>query len=396
MKDPRPNALYYRITQVVCWFFSHLIFRRKVLRNEIKKAKGPFLVIANHQAAYDFTNLFCAHPKPMNFVVSSSFFHSLPLKNFMAKLGVIPKQQFQTTVKDLKTMKAVVDSGRPLVIYPAGLMCEDGLPTPFPTSTYKLFKWLGVDVYMARSAGTYFAMPKWTKGFRPGKTTLDIYKLFSKEDLETATMEEIRAKTDKALDFDAYKEQEQLQFTYLGGNNVEGLEHVLYQCPHCHEEFTIQVRDKDTLYCTQCGFAQKSDKMGFLHNCGDTEEIRYVSDWSKGIYERLKARIQSGEDLTLSCPTDFHMIDPKKNKFVPAGQGQITLNSKCFVLEGVLHGQDFSLSVPIGSFASLPFKPGKYIEVQDGPDIYRCVLGDGKLAMKFINLVKIRYELHKR
>ena len=78
-------------------------------------------------------------------------------------MGVIPKQQFQTTVTDMKNMKAVVEAGQPLVIYPAGLMCEDGLSTPVPKATYKFLKWMNVDVYMARTEGSYFVMPKWSK-----------------------------------------------------------------------------------------------------------------------------------------------------------------------------------------------------------------------------------------
>jgi hypothetical protein len=31
--------------------------------------------------------------------------------------------------------------------------------------------------------------------------------------------------------------------------------------------------------------------------------------------------------------------------------------------------------------------------VQHGKDIYRCVLEDGRLSMKFINLIKINHEL---
>lgn len=34
-------------------------------------------------------------------------------------------------------------------------------------------------------------------------------------------------------------------------------------------------------------------------------------------------------------------------------------------------------------------------ELFSGEDIYRCVLGDGRLVMKFINMVKIFYELHQ-
>lgn len=160
------------------------------------------------QAAYDFVNLIGACKRPMSFVISNSFYQSLPIKGILDKLAVIPKQQFQTTTTDLKKIRAVIQAGESVVIYPAGLMCEDGLSTPIPTATYKLFKWLGVDVYMAKTCGTYFAMPKWTTGFRPGKTTLDIYKLFSKDELETLDADTIRQKTQQALPFSPGKYME--------------------------------------------------------------------------------------------------------------------------------------------------------------------------------------------
>ena len=51
--------------------------------------------------------------------------------------------------------------------------------------------------------------------------------------------------------------------------------------------------------------------------------------------------------------------------------------------------------MPVGAVPTLPFKPGKYLEVQQGKEIYRCVFSDGKLVMKYINLVKIYYELRQ-
>ena len=395
MNYQKPNLLIYRATQAVSTVFAACVFKRKILRNEIKDAKGPFLVIANHQAAYDFVNLIGICHRPMSFVISNSFYQSLPIKGILNKLGVIPKQQFQTNVSDLKKIRAVIQAGEPEVIYPAGLMCEDGLSTPIPVATCKLLKWLGVDVYMAKTCGTYFAMPKWTSGFRPGKTTLDVYKLFSKEDLAGMDISEIREKTQQALLFDAYREQENNPEKYWGGKDLQGLEHVLYQCPHCGKEFAMEVRDGDRLCCTVCGYEQQSDEYGFLHNVGAGQEIRYVSDWSRLIYERLKEKILSGQLTELRCGTKIQMIDYARKKFVEVGQGTLTLTQEQFVIDAQIRGEKTVLTVPIAGVPSLPFTPGKFLEVQQGSDIYRCVLEDGKLVMKFINMVKIFYELNK-
>lgn len=395
MNYQKPNLFYYKIAQVASHIIATCVFKREIIRNEIKNAEGPFVVIANHQAAYDFVNLIGACKRPMSFVISNSFYQSLPIKGILDKIGVIPKQQFQTTTSDLKKIRAVIQAGEPVVIYPAGLMCEDGLSTPIPAATYKLFKWLGVDVYMAKTCGTYFAMPKWTKGFRPGKTTLDIYKLFDKKDLETMDMETIRQKTEEALLFDAYREQEQLLVKYKKGGDLQGLENVLYACPHCGSEFSMTVKQGDSLYCESCGYCHRSDEFGFLHKASEHgQEIRYVSDWSKQIFSKLKEKLSKGEDTVLSARTAIHMVDPQKKKYVPAGDGMLTLSPEKFLIEGTLKGEEVSLSIPIASFPTLPFSPGKYMEIQDGQTIYRCVLEDGRPVMKFINMVKAFHQLN--
>ncbi len=393
MNYTRPSKLHYRIGQAACWLASKIIFRNKVLRNEIKGQKGPFVVIANHECMLDFVNLICASRRPMSFVISQSFFNSVPIKGFLQKMGAIPKQQFQTTVKDMKRMKAVIDHGQPLVIYPAGLMCEDGLSTPIPGATFKFLKWLGADVYVARSVGSYFVMPKWTGGMRPGRTFIDIYKLFDKDELAQMRVERIQETTCTALLFDAYREQEEHMVRYAKNDQISGLENVLYVCPHCGKEFSMAVRDGSTLYCRECGYAQTSDQYGFLRNTGGIgPEIRYVSDWSRLIQNDLTEKLRNNLDATLSAKCTFRMIREDQKKFVDVGHGEIHLSNGAFRITGTIK-EDVDITVPVGNVPTLPFSPGKYLEIQHGSNIYRCVPEDGKLVMKFINMVKIFYEL---
>lgn len=393
MRYAKPNMFCYRLAQVVAWVVSTFIFRRKMIRNEIRGKKGPFVVIANHEAALDFVNIIGATSRPMHFVISRSFYDSLPVKGFLKKLGMIPKQQFQTSPKDLKQMKAIIDDGEIVAIYPAGLMCEDGLSTPIPTATYKFLKWLNADVYVARSTGSYFVMPKWAKGLRPGRTEIDIYRLFSKEELETLDVETVRERTDEAILFDAYREQERLLAKYKNNANIQGLENVLYMCPHCGAEFSMEVAEKSTIRCTRCGYSATSDQYGFLHHGGIGKPFRYVSDWSKHIYGTLKAKLKEDPGMTLSARTKLHMIDEKKDSFREVGEGALSLDRKQFRITGTLHGEPAELCIPISNLPTLPFSPGRHLEIQDGNKIYRCVLEDGQLAMKFINMVKIFFEL---
>jgi hypothetical protein len=152
--------------------------------------------------------------------------------------------------------------------------------------------------------------------------------------------------------------------------------------------------DSDRLRCSACGYELQSDEYGFLHkSCAKGEEIRYVSDWSRLIYNRLKEKILSGAQDSLNCQTVIRMIDYDRKKFVDVGQGTLTLDRSQFTITGHIRGEEVDLTIPIAGVPTLPFKPGKYLEVQQGSDIYRCALSDGPMVMKFINMLKIFHEL---
>ena len=396
-KKSKQNIFLYRIVQFLAWFVAVFAFKRKFIRNEIKGKKGPFVIIANHEAALDFVNLIGATRTPLSFVISNSFYNTLPFKRVVSRLGMIPKQQFQTSLRDLGAMRSTIRDGRILVIYPAGLMCEDGQSTPIPAATYEFLKWLNTDVYVAKTIGTYFSMPKWAKGIRVGRTFIDIYKLFDRDALREMPLDEVKEKTSEALDFDAYLEQEKLKIKYRKNDNIEGLENVLYVCPNCMGEFTMRTRKKKTIYCVQCGFEETSDKYAFLHNKkGVGEEVRHVSVWSRMIYNSLKEKVEAGKIKKISTMARVQTIDPKKHKYRDSGKAEIILTPDTLSLRGIINGEEIDLSMPTVSFPSLPFKPGRNFEIQHGDISYRCFPQKPLVVMKWVNLVKIFYEIKTR
>ena len=108
----------------------------------------------------------------------------------------------------------------------------------------------------------------------------------------------------------------------------------------------------------------------------------------------MKTRLLSGGEGILQATAQVHMVDQKKHKFQPVGQGVISLCATHFHFVGVMNGQTVDLRFPVASLPTLPFTPGKCLDIQQGDTIYRCVLDDGKLAMKFVNMIKIFHQMH--
>ncbi len=387
-----PSRLMYTLARIGSGAVARFLYKRKFMRNEIKNIKGPAVILANHESALDFVNLINASKAKMNFVVSSSFYNTLPVRGAMRGAGVIPKNQFQTNLHDIGRMREVIHNNGILVMYPAGLMCEDGISTPIPEPTYRFVQWLATDVYIARSYGTYFCKPKWARRTRPGRTYIDIYKLCSKEELASMSVEEFRKMCEEALLFDAYREQEELLVKYKGGDNLEGLENILYVCPHCRSEHKI-VTHGNTIRCTECGYEEYSDEYGFLHKrseCG--AEMRYVSDWNGFAVTVMSEKINTGAFAGLYSKAKIYTIDYKKKKYTESGEGELELKDGMLHLRGVVKGEEVDISTPASRFPSLPFKPGVNIDFQHGDEIYRLELEDGRLCMEFVNAVKYYYQ----
>ncbi len=396
MEETKISLPAYRFTQFLAQILSLFVFRRKVIRNELKRAKGPYLVIANHECIIDFVNLIGLTRRPMHFVISRSFFNTLPFRETARKIGVMPKQQFQTKLSDLRQIKDYLNADEPVAIYPAGLMSADGLSTPIPRGTYKFIKWLGVDVYAARTTGAYFVMPKWAKGIRPARTLMDVYKLFDKEELKELTEDEVRLRAEPALLYDAYREEEEAGIHSVRNQEISGLQYVLFRCPHCGTEGQMKNPVPNTIRCDACAFEEHSDQYGLLHKVdGPGEELRYVSDWSLLTRETLWQEIASGRLRELSDRVEIKLLDVEKKKYRPAGSGRLTLREGSFLYEGKLNGEDVSLELPTKTVPTLPVIPGKHFEIQQGDTIYRCLPENKACMMKFVYMTELFYERSK-
>lgn len=393
----KPNIFVYWIFKVISRIYTKIYFNRKVLRNEIKKAKGPYVIIANHESQMDFMNLAACTKRRTSFVISNSFYQSIKINSLFKACGLIPKQQFQTTVADIKKMKAVIDNGYPLVMYPAGLMSENGVSTPIPQSTGKFLKWLDCDIYVAYTTGSYMTNPKWGKGKRKGLITMDIYKFLSKDQVKELSNEQLMELVDKELYFNEYELQEKQMIKYKNGNDIRGLENVLYWCPKCNTEYSMKNYSFDTMKCEHCGNEVYLDEYSFLNK--RTEEdvcFKYVNVWYDQIYNNVYKEIEENENFCLSENMTLKMLNYEKHHFDIVGSGKVSLNQKGFIIETTINGEQKIIDVPIKVMPTTPFKPGMYLEIQDGLDIYRCVFEDGQKIMKWVMALKIFFTLNNK
>jgi 1-acyl-sn-glycerol-3-phosphate acyltransferase len=266
-------------------------------------------------------------------------------------------------------------------------MSENGISTSPSFSIAKLLKLLNADVYICYTEGSYLTQPKWSKVRRKGKITVDVYKLISKEDLATISNEELFQLVGKNINYNSYENQKKNMIPFKNGNNVQGLEYVLYQCPKCKTIKSIVSEETTKLKCTCCGYKVEADNYGLLNG----EELIFdtPSDWSIKIIDNLKAELINNPDFHLQDSVTIFMINYKKRKFEEVGTGVISIDKKNIVLKGVVNNENIEHCFFTSSYPMLPFVPGEYLEIQDGQNIYRLKFHDPYNVMIFINILKI-------
>jgi hypothetical protein len=393
----KPNRFVFWLFKTASKFAAKFLYNCKIGKNELKGSKGRRVLIVNHESAIDFIFVGASLRENAHMVISSSFYQSVPsMYQFLKRSGVIPKNQFQTSLTDMRLMKQAVESERPLILYPAGLMTESGESTLIPNATGKTLKWLDADIYLAKISGSYLTKPKWSAVKRKGKITIDITKFMDREQVKALSNEEMQTAITDALYFDAYKHNDVKRVEYKNGDNVEGLEHVLFRCPKCGKEYGLQVSGKNALICDACGLTLTADKCGLFTVTGiDNPDFKYASTIYNKIVADYSEEIKNDQNFRLETSAEVHMINDKKHKYVPVGNAKVTLDKENLILDGDINGQPFYKEIFSGSYPILPFIPGKRFEIQDGSTIYRIVPKDGKCVTKWITAFKTLFNIHK-
>ena len=395
------NPLIFYPLKLISKIYSKIFMGLQVKGREFNRKDGRRkVVIINHESSLDFMIAYSVIPSKVHLVASNSYVRALPIHDLMLECGLIGKNQFSTSVSDMKKMKAVLDDGNVLGFFPAGLMPEAGIATPTPPATAKALRWFDADIYVLKIRGTYLSSPKWSKIKRKGPCEANLYKLITSEDYAKLSKNEATALIEKHLFFDSYRNNLEDKVEYKNGDNVEGLESVLYKCPNCNSEHTI-IADKNVLSCSSCGYSVKSDKLGVLHqNSEHNLYFSMVSDWHRFIENSVYEKAKSNPDYKVEDEAEMHKINDKKHRYEKVGTASVTLDNTNFIIDGTIYGEKFYKQVFARNFPMLPCVPSKRFEIQDGNDIFRIYPSDPKKVMEYINYVKalfrINFENHNK
>ena len=304
----------------------------KVETVNMEDLKPPYMLLSNHMHFIDFELAAMATwPHPVSNVVSIDGY---VIKFFLLEwIGAIATRKFTTDIHLVKSIRKVLQRGDILAMYPEARYSPCGTTAFLPDSLGKLIRMNKVPVVAVVHHGNHLYAPFWN--FR-NKRKVPFHTVFTQiltaEQVKTMSVEEINAAVRKALQYDDYQYQKDNGIRITEPYRAEGLHKVLYQCPHCLEEFQMDSKGAE-LFCNACGKRWVWQEDGYLKATEGQTEFDHIPDWFNWERQQVAKQIDEG---TYSFSDEVKVYSlPRVLRYIPLGKAKLTHDPENgFQLEG--------------------------------------------------------------
>ncbi|MBE6701402.1 MAG: hypothetical protein E7582_05900 [Ruminococcaceae bacterium] len=306
-------------------------FKYQKVRME-EAGEGPYLILMNHSSFIDLKIASkILYPLPYSIVCT---FDTLVGKEWlMRRIGCIPTQKFvndPTLIFDI--LKTIKNKKQSVLMYPEAGYTLDGTTTELPRKMGKFLKRLGVPVLMIFAEGAFLRDPLYNGlKLRKTKTHATLSCLFTKEEIESLSENELDKRLDEAFKYDHFKTQFEQKIKIDEPFRADGLERVLYKCPNCLKEDACH-GNGTKITCSHCNKSYTMDEYGRLHADSGKTEFEHIPDWYRWQRECVRDEIEKGE-YELKAEVEIGILKDYKALYM-VGDGVLTHTKDGFVLDG--------------------------------------------------------------
>lgn len=291
---------------------------------------GPCLILMNHSS---FIDLKIAYKLlfPRRFCIVSTYDAFIGKRLLMRLLGCIPTRKFVSDFNLISDIKYMLFKKKTNVLmFPEAGYSFDGTATTLPKHLGTLLKRLGVPVVFIKTEGAFTHDPLYNglqKRKVPVSATVEI--LFTKEQLNDLSNDEINKIIDKAFTFDSFEWQKKNNIKVDEPFRADGLERILYKCPHCHTEGKT-VGKGTRLTCTNCGTTYELNEYGSIYAINNDTIFTHIPTWYSWERSLVRNEIERNE-YYLNVPVKIGvLVDYKAIYFI--GNGTLTHTAEGFCL----------------------------------------------------------------
>ena len=382
---------------------------RTALRGELKKVgftcekidmdkagKGPWMILMNHCSFTDLSIAFeVLKDRPFSIVCTSD---ALVGKEWLMRtLGSIPTRKFVSDMSLISDIDHALNVNKASVLmYPEAGYSLDGTATKIPSRIGILLKKLKHPVVMITTYGAFSRDPLYNNlQKRDVKVSCTMKCLFTPEELENTKVRQIDAVINEAFSLDYFKWQQDSGVKITEPWRADGLNRILYKCPHCMTEGKT-VGKGISLKCSECGAEYELDTSGRLKGINVEPAFTHIPDWFAWEREQVREEIQNGT-YALDVPCDIAILKDSKALYM-VGTGRLHHGVSGFVLdgcEGKLHYEQSPAASYSVNSDYFWYEIGDIVSIGTNDCLYYCFPKEGDIVAKTRLAAEELYKLSK-
>ncbi len=339
----KQNKFYKGLAYNICRFILKFVVRggSTIEKINMEGLKPPYILLCNHTQFADFIVSFKAvHPYNFNNIATLDGY--VGMSKIMEKLGCACHRKFTTDISLIRACHKVLhEYGDILCMYPEARYSNIGTTALIPEVVGKLVKKNKVPLVVMIHHGNYLNAPFWNfRKYRKTPFHATMKQVLTVEEIEKMSVEEINEVIQREMYYDEYKWQKENNIKITEKFRAEGLNKVLYKCPHCNAEHKMN-SEGIHLYCEECGKKWEFTELGELKATDGETEFSHAPDWYEWQRECVRQEILDG---TYYFEDTVHALSLPGDTFIDLGEAHVTHDfENGFVIEGHYNGHDYRI-----------------------------------------------------
>ena len=274
-KQPWLRLRHRIVTALLLWPFA--IYTRLKYRADISRFDHQgrqFLVVMNHQTAWDQFFISLAFWRPVYYIASEDLFSKGWISRVLEwAVAPIPIKKQTTDLRAMRTCVQVAKEGGTIALAPEGNRTFSGRTCYFNPAIVKMVKMMKLPLAIFRIEGGYGVQPRWSDCVRRGKLRAYVKRVIEPEDYLSLPDAELHALLSQEL----YVDENCVDGEYHHKNAAEYMERMVYVCPECGlSEFESR---GDTVTCKNCGLQVRYLPTKELQGVGRDFPFRFLGEW---------------------------------------------------------------------------------------------------------------------
>jgi len=238
------------------------------------EGKRPYLILYNHQTAFDQFFVGLAFKQPVYYVASEDLFSNGFVSSLIKWLvEPIPIKKQATDVTAVMTCMRLAKEGGSISIAPEGNRTYSGDTVYINPAIGGLAKKINLPIALYRIEGGYGVQPRWSDKVRRGKMHSYVSRVIEPEEIANLSNEELYELIKNELTV----KEGVADATFISGKKAEYLERAMYVCPDCG--LSVFESHGNEITCKKCNKTITYGEDKTLTGIGFNFPFRFVSEW---------------------------------------------------------------------------------------------------------------------